>query len=499
MILPLSLVITELPSRAAMQTSAEFQRPPRPPVRELKTDQGVTQLSDAKMKWILDAKFGMFIHWGLYAGPAEGEWMMENKGMLPQQYRKYAFPESGDEQFDAKDFHPDHWAQLAKDAGMRWMCLTARHHEGFSLFDTPHPNAFTSQQTLGRDLVAEYTKACRAAGLKVGLYYSPLSWRYPGYYDVTGTNMHPNKFGYKQDPSDKENARLMKEENYVSVKKLLTGYGKIDYIFWDGGWLAQQGSDADAAFFHEPGKFLDPKNEWPISAKYQDFDKASGRPLGIMGMVRKYQPEAITNLRYGWVGDMIEEEGGGHTTGPIRNQTYQNKNMTIVRGPWGYSKYALTEASVLSVEDLVGYLANSAIRNMTFLLNVSPDRHGVIPETQQNRLHQMGTWMRRAGDSIYRTRGGPWEPVDGQYGYTYKNSTVFAHLLGGYAGETFVVPPMGKLKVRRVYEVYSGRLLNFENMDKGALKVSGLNRTASPADTVIAVVYDQPVRNVWKD
>ena len=123
---------------------------------------------------------------------------------------------------------------------MKWMCLTARHHEGFCLFDSPYPGAFTSMQTLHRDLVAEYVTACRAAGLKVGLYYSPLSWRYPGYYDVTGKDCQPNKFGFITDPTHVENARLMKEENYVNVKKLLTGYGKIDYIFWDGaGWASK--------------------------------------------------------------------------------------------------------------------------------------------------------------------------------------------------------------------------------------------------------------------
>lgn len=508
MIFPISLLVTGFPafvervaaiSPVPVPQAVRLTRPPRPPVRELKTDQGIAQLSDAKMKWLLDAKFGMFIHWGLYSGPGNGEWFMENAGILPEKYRKYAYPESGNEQFDAKDFHPEQWAKLAKEAGMGWMCLTARHHDGFSLFDSPHPNAFTSQQTLGRDLIAEYTKACRAAKLKVGIYYSPLSWRYPGYFDVTGTSMQPNKFGYKQDPANKESARLMKEENYVNVKKLLTGYGKIDYIFWDGGWLAQKGTDADAAFFHEPGKYLDPANQWPIPAKYQDLDRVTGRPLGIMGMVRKYQPDAIANLRYGWVGDMIEEEGGGPSTGPIRNQVYQNKDMTISRGPWGYSKDALTEDKVLSCDELIAYLASCAVRNMTFLLNVSPDRHGVIPEAQQSRLRQMGAWMKRAGDSIYGTRGGPWPPTDGRFGYTYKNSTVFVHLLKGYEGDTFSVPPMGNLKVRRVYEVFSGRSLTFERTEEGGIKVAGFERLGSPADTILAVVYDKPIQHVWKD
>jgi alpha-L-fucosidase len=470
------------------------EKPPRPPERELKTEMGITQLSDEQMKWLLDAKFGMFIHWGLYSGPGKGEWVMENQGIPAEQYRKYAFPESGGEYFDAKDFRPAKWAQLAKDAGMGWMCLTTRHHDGFCLFDSSHPNAFTSQQTLGRDLVAEYVKACRDAGLKVGIYYSPLSWRYPGYYDVTGKDMKPNKFGYKQDPSNKENARLMKEENYVNVKTLLTKYGRIDHIFWDGGWLAQKGKDAAAAYFHEPGKYLDPKNEWPIPAQYQDTEEGTGKPLGIMGMVRKYQPAAITNLRYGWIGDLIEEEGPAQTKGPIRNSVYQSKCMTIQSGPWGYSK----GAQVLSLENLLQNLANCAVRNMPYLLNVSPDRHGVIPEPQQKRLREMGAWLKRTGDSIYGTRGGPWEPVDGQSGYTFKDSTVFAHLLEGYAGETFQVPPMGKLKVVKIYDVFTGKPLPYTSHE-GGIEVTEIDRKSSPADTILAVVYDQPIRNVWMD
>lgn len=503
MILQNNLLFIRLSLLAALVTVAAYaapahDRPPKPTERVLKTDMGVTQLGDEQMKWILDAKFGMFIHWGLYAGPGQGEWVMENKGIPAEQYRKYAFPESGDEYFDAKDFHPDEWASLAKEAGMKWMCLTARHHDGFCLFDSPHPNAFTSQQTLHRDLVAEYVKACRAAGLKVGLYYSPLSWRYPGYYDVTGHDMKPNKFGYKQDPSDKENARLMKEENYVNVKKLLTGYGKIDHIFWDGGWLAQKGSDADGAFFHEPGKYLDAKNEWPIPAKYQDMEEATGKPLGIMGMVRKYQPNAIANLRYGWVGDMIEEEGPRETKGAIRNAVPEGKNMCIQKGSWGFDKRSLTQDLTFSRDELINYLANAVVRNMTFLLNVSPDRHGVIPEQQQQRLREIGAWLQKTGDAIYGTRGGPWEPVDGQYGYTYKDSTVFVHLLKGYLGDTFQIPPMGQLKVVKVYDVYTGKPLSF-TPGSGAIEVKNLDRKSSPADTIIAVVYDQPIISVWKN
>ena len=492
------LLLVVLFAAVAAFAALMTDKPPQPTERVPKTEMGVTQLSAAQMKWLLDAKFGMFIHWGLYSGPGKGEWLMENRGIRPEQYRKYAFPESGDEYFDAKDFQPGKWAQLAKEAGMKWMCLTTRHHDGFCLFDSPHPNAFTSQQTLGRDLVAEYVKACRAVGLKVGIYYSPLSWRYPGYYDVTGTNMKFNRFGYKQDASDKENARLMKEENYVNVKKLLTGYGHIDHIYWDGGWLAQKGSDADGAYFHEPGQYLDPKNEWPIPAKYQDLENGStGKPLGIMGMVRKYQPDAITNLRYGWIGDIIEEEGPRETTGEIRSGEICDKCLTIQNGGWGYNSNSIAKGDILSLDQLVRYMANCVVRNMTFLLNVTPDRHGVIPGVEQKRLKEMGAWMAKMGDAIYDTRGGPWQPVDRQYGYCYKDSTVFVHLLKDYSGNTFTMPPLGNLRVKKAYEVYTGQPLVIEG--DGIVTVHDLDRISSPADSAIAFVYDQPIQSVWKN
>jgi alpha-L-fucosidase len=482
-------------SQAIAQTPSTNYSVPEMAARVPQTCMGITQLPNEKLDWFLNGKFGMFIHWGLYSGPGHGEWYMENEGILPDKYRKLAYPESGDAYFDAADYHPEAWAQLAKDAGMKWMCLTTRHHEGFCLFDSPYPNAFTSMQTLHRDLVAEYVKACRKAGLKVGIYYSPLSWRYPGYYDVTGTNCEPNKFGYKTDSSHMENARLMKEENYVNVKKLLTGYGKIDLIYWYGGWLAQKGSDADAAFFHEPGKYLDPANRWPISGQYQDLEDGTGRPLGIMGMMRKYQPDAITNLRYGWMGDIIEEEGPRETTGKIRSQEICDKNLTIQSGGWGYNAKSIADGNIMSLDQLVRYMANCVVRNMTFLLNVTPDRHGVIPELEQKRLREMGAWMTKMGDSIYGTRGGPWQPVDRQYGYCFKSSTVFVHLLKDYVGNTFTVPPLGKLRVNKVYEVYTGRALLFER--DSHIIIRGIDRKSSPADSVLAVVYDGEIQHVW--
>ena len=499
MILAQSMIICSVLLLISVQKCSANQpdptTPPKPAERVVQTDQGIAQLPIEKLDWMLDAKFGMFIHWGVYSVPAQGEWYMENKGITPEEYAKFAYPNHGKPYFDAAKYNPEAWAKLAKDAGMKWMCLTARHHDGFGLFDYSHPNAFTSMQTLKRDLLREYVDASRKTGLKVGIYFSPINWRYPGYYDVRGTDCKPNKFGYTTDPSHKENARLMKEENYVAVKKLLTDYGKIDHIFWDGGWLAQKGSDADAAFFHEPGKFLDPGNQWQISKQYLDYDKETGKPLGIMGMVRKYQPDAITNLRYGWIGDIHEEEGGGETKGKIRTDVIYDKCVTILHGGWGINAAAVEQGKIYTKDELITFLANCVVRNMVFLLNVTPDMHGEIPEIEIKRLHELGQWLSITGESIYGTRGGPWEPVDSQYGYCYKSSTVYIHLLAAYKGDTFQLPQLGHLRAVRAYDVYTKKPLNIDDPIEPLIK--GIDRQSSPADTILAVQYDQPITSVW--
>src|SRR5450759_2461348 len=129
----LAILVTE--TFAAENESATLSGPS---VRVPQTSMGITQLANEKLDWFLDAKFGMFIHWGLYSGAGRGEWVMEHEGIPPEKYRQYGYPESGEAYFDAADFHPKAWAKLAKDAGMKWMCLTTRHHDGFSLFDSPH-------------------------------------------------------------------------------------------------------------------------------------------------------------------------------------------------------------------------------------------------------------------------------------------------------------------------------------------------------------------------
>ncbi len=449
----------------------------------LKEDLGIRQQDEAAMQWFMDAKFGMFIHWGLYAVPAKGEWYMENAAVPIDDYRKLAFDQGDGVYFDAKDYDPAEWVQLAKDAGMKYMCLTARHHDGFALFDSRYTNAFTSVQTLKRDLYAEYIKACRAAGLRVGLYFSPIDWRYPGYYDVTGTNCAPNKWGYTNADWHKENARVMKEEVYEQVRTLFRNYSPIDYVFWDGGWLAQRGSDRDAAFFWEPGKYRDPENAWPVANVWSDFDEI-GKPLGLMGIARKYSPRVICNNRAGWMGDFAVDEGSRNITGPVRKQ-YWEKCLNLNQASWGYN----TRQNLMTYEQLIRYLVDVCTRNGNLLLNFGPDCHGRIPETHAALARRLGAWLRVAGDSIYGTRGGPWNPVDGQYGFTFKPGKYFIHILPGYDGTSINTPDIDR-KVTGCFDLFTGKGLEYKQNAGGAVEIIGLDRSVHPADTVVMLATD---------
>jgi alpha-L-fucosidase len=457
-----------------------------------KSDLGITQQENSKLDWWLDAKFGMFIHWGLYAGPGKGEWYMENNGVLPGEYRKLAYPESGDLYFSADKFNADEWAQLAKESGMKYMSMVTMHHDGYSLFESKAINAFTSKQTHNRDFVKEYVEACRKHGLKVGLYKTLINWRYPGYYDVSGTDCKPNKFGYKTDPAHKENARLMKEELYCQVKELMTNYGKIDLIFWDGGWLGQQGSDADGAYFWESGQFLDPKNEWPVSPYFQDKDEKTGKALGLIGMVRKYQPDALVNPRTGWYGDFKSEEGSNAITGPVRTEEVWEKCMTMAPA-WGYTPSHDDPSKVISADGVKRMLADCVIRNITLLLNVGPDRHGKIAKTEQDVLRQTGKWLEKVGDAVYGTRGGPWNPKDGEYGYAYKGNTIYIYLLDGFNAKEFILPAVNKdQKVVRAYSVTDGNAISFRQKSNGETILKDFKQT-DKAVTILAVELNKPI------
>lgn len=420
--------------------------------REVVTDFGVPMQPDDKIQWLRDAKLGLFIHWGLYAGPAQGEWYQQNKGILPEDYRKLAYPESGNEYFDAKDFDARKWTALAKKMGARYATLTTMHHDGYALFESHYMNAFTSKQTHNRDFVREFVDACHEDGLRVGLYKTLINWRFPGYYDVTGTDCKKNSFGYTTAAWHKENARQMKEELYCQTKELLSNYGKIDILFWDGGWIAQKPSDREGARVWESYKYLTTDNPWPVNPLFQVKETSTGKPLGLIGMCRQLQPDILMNPRSGWVGDYTCDEGAHDVKGEIRSGLVE-KCMSI-SSYWGFSHEDEHPEKVLSVQRIKRIFADCLIRNMILHINVGPDRHGNVPKVMEQRLTLFGDWVRENQEAIYATQGGPWQPKENQYGFCYKDDVIYVYLLDGFKGTSLTLPPTDKgYQVVNAYQV----------------------------------------------
>ena len=342
-------------------------------------DPRALKLSPTDVKWWQDAKFGMFIHWGLYAIPAQGEWYMNDKKVPAAEYRKLS------EQFNPQHYDPTTWVETAKVAGMKYMVLTARHHDGFAMWDSPssydHFDAVHSAAK--RDLIAPYVKAARTGGMRVGLYYSPMDWRFPGYFDPKGLP---------------ENAALMKKQTWDQVEELLKNYGHIDILWYDGAWLAMKGTDADAGPFWESDK--------------------------LAQMARTYQPKVVISPRSGWVGDFGTDEGGAAVIGPIKKEPWE-KCLNLNETSWGYN----TRQRLMSRDRALNMLINAVVRGGNMLLNVGPDKDGVIPEAHVARLKEIGDWLGKYGESIYGTRPGPFQPVDRQYGSTYRGKTIYVHVL----------------------------------------------------------------------
>lgn len=341
-------------------------------------------LTEEDMKWWRDAKIGMFVHWGLYSILGRGEWVRHNEQIPWEEYTALA------DQFNPKDFDMHEWTDLAKEFGANYMVMVTRHHDGFALWNSPGSyQHFTSWDTAShRDFVKEYTDCAREAGLRVGLYYSPMDWRFPGYFDPKG----------EEDPANAENALLMKKQCYDQVRELVSNYGKIDILWYDGGWLAHKGSDTSSAWFWEPVK--------------------------LNKMAREYNPKMIMNPRSGWEGNFYCDEGSHEITGKIIPVPWE-KNMCVCSGcSWGW----MADDPVSDFDWLIRMLVDVVTRDGNLLLNIGPDRDGHVRPDVAQRMREIGAWLRENGETVYKTRGGPIEPVDHVYGTTYRENYIYLHI-----------------------------------------------------------------------
>jgi alpha-L-fucosidase len=408
----------------------------------------------SRIAWWREAKFGLFMHWGVYSIPGRGEWVQWNEQIPVNEYAKLA------DQFHPDKFDPDAWAAIAAAAGMKYTVLTSRHHDGFALFDDPGSNFTAMKSAAHRDFIAEYVNAVRKAGLRVGLYYSPLDWRFPGFF-------FPDLY--------QANAVEMREQYHRQLNELASRYGKIDVLWFDGGgvdWLGFNGVNF--------------KGGWKARPKDQHYSGSfSWQDNKAVGNLRKLQPSIIINDRTDAPADFLSREGD-HALGNFDSQHPWELCTTLTTGAWGYQP----NAKVKSLNDVIRLLVGAVGRDGNLLLNVGPRPDGQIEPEQAERLREVGDWLRRYGKSIYATRGGPYLP--GDFGVsTYHDKTIYLHVLNP-AGKTLSLP------------VLPAKILGCSSLTGGSATCKQasnsveitLNGNVDTVDTIIALTLASPAGEI---
>ncbi|MGO9894533.1 MAG: alpha-L-fucosidase [Bryobacteraceae bacterium] len=293
-----------------------------------------------RMKWWHEARFGMFIHWGLYSVIGRHEWAMEQEGIPVAEYQKYA------SEFRPKPNAARDWARLAKSAGQKYMVMTTKHHEGFCNFASKLTNYNAAQQGPGRDLVAEYVEAARAEGLRVGFYYSLMDWHHPD-----GARC----------ATDEAARRRFVDYIHGQVRELMTNYGKIDVLWYDVSW--------------------------PLNAAGWESEKMNK-------MVFELQPDIIVNNRNALDGDFATPEQR------IQAAKGAWETCMTMNDSWGYQR---ADDNWKSPKTIVRNLVTCAHDTGNYLLNIGPKPDGSIPEESVRILTAVGKWMEKNGETIYQS------------------------------------------------------------------------------------------------
>ncbi|MBC7960093.1 MAG: alpha-L-fucosidase [Vallitaleaceae bacterium] len=377
-----------------------------------------------RTEWFQDARFGLFIHWGLYAIPARGEWVRSAEKISIEDYQIYF------DEFNPTQYDPKAWAKAAKQAGMKYAVMTAKHHDGFCLYDSKLTDYKSTNTLCGRDLIKEYLEAFRTEGIKVGLYYSLIDWHHEDY-PAFGDRVHPMR--------DNEAFRNKEHhfDNYLAymhgqVKELCTDYGKIDVMWFD--------------------------------FSYDDMIGEKWRATELTGMIRSLQPDVIIDNRM---------EASGEHSGTIKTQNpsiysgdFASPEQIIppqgitddegnaipweacitMNNNWGYCS---TDFMYKSSKLILRKLVECVSKGGNLLLNIGPDARGLIPEQSLEVLEQIGDWMRKNSDSIYGCGKASFPKPEWGY-FTQKGNWLYAHILDGNVGALPVPNIQGKIKKVRL-------------------------------------------------
>jgi alpha-L-fucosidase len=377
---------------------------------------------DQRMAWWRQAKFGMFIHWGLYAIPAgewkgntnHAEWIRHTARIPIEEYDQFV------EQFNPVKFDADAWVRLAKEAGMKYIVITSKHHDGFCLFDSKYTDYDVMSTPFKRDIMKELSDACRRHGLKICWYHSIMDWHHPDYLPRRGWEASRRPAGGADFDRFVEHLRNQ-------VTELLTNYGEIGVMWFDGQW--------EGTWTHEYGQPL--------------YD-----------LCRRLQPSIIVNDRVdkgrkGHSGVVGTEYAGDFGTPeqhipPTGLPGVDWETCMTMNRHWGYNKH---DEDFKSTADLIRKLVDIASKNGNFLLNVGPTAEGLIPEESVVRLREIGRWMKVNGEAIYGTVASPFPNLT--WGrcttkYVGDDARLYLHVFDWPLDGSLVVPGLGN-DAKRAY------------------------------------------------
>ncbi len=353
-----------------------------------------------RLSWWTDARFGMFIHWGLYAQAARHEWVKNRERITTEDYQKYF------EIFNPDLFDPAEWARKAKAAGMKYAVITSKHHEGFTMFDSKFTDYKVTNTPYGKDIIKEWVEAFREEGLKIGFYYSLIDWHHP---DYTIDRVHPQRATTQEEYDALNKGKDMAVyRRYLNdqVREILTNYGKIDILWLD---------------FSFPGEFGKGRDDWGS--------------VELIKMVRELQPGILIDDR----ADLQDVPGGWDFMTPeqykvdkwpeIDGKKIPWETCQTFSGSWGYYR---DEYTWKDNKQLLVLLIESVSKGGNLLLNVGPTARGVFDERADKALIGMGDWMKFNSRSIYGCTQAPESfevPSNTLLTYNPETNRLYIHLL----------------------------------------------------------------------
>ncbi len=358
-------------------------------------------------QWFQDSKFGLFIHWGPYSVLENGEWVLEKSKMLLEDYRNLAASK-----FNPIKFDPAAWVALAKDAGMKYITITSRHHDGFAMWGTKQNDwNIVDGSPCGSDLLKSLADECRRQDIKLFLYYSQLDWHHPDYFPYGETGRYSGR-------SLEGNFNKYLDYMDAQLAELLTGYGEIAGIWFDGMWDK-------------------PTAEWRLKQTYSFIHQF--QPAALIGSNHHLTPFDGEDIQ------MFEKDLPGQSTQGFNTESTKISSLPLetcetINNSWGYNR---NDKSFKSTKDLIHYLVKAAGHNANFLLNIGPCPDGTIQPEFVERLQALGVWLRKHGASIYGTRGGPIEPKSWGVS-TQKGNKIYLHILN-WEKEPISIPCLGTL------------------------------------------------------